>query len=99
MIDISNIRSFIDKDVYEKDIEEPTPLDVKSKLSLEVQELFVKDLVEEGIDNETIYLAWEIVEDVLGADEALNKGFLYRVLDYIELLESYYHKRQEKEND
>lgn len=91
---LSHIRDLIDKGAYERDIEEPTPLEQKVKLAAEVKELFMSDLKDIcRISSITSTTAWNIAEDVVGADEALNKGFLYTVLTYIEVLEDFYLRR------
>lgn len=90
---LSHTRLLIDKGVYEKEIEEPTPLEKKCLLVTEVKEMFVEDLLSQGVHIESITLAWDIAEAEIGADEALNKGFLYSVLNYIQDLEDYYLKR------
>jgi hypothetical protein len=88
------IKELIDKGAYEKDIEEPTPLEQKTKLVAEVKELFMSDLSDIcGISSITSTTAWNITEDVVGADEALNKGFLYTVINYIDVLEDFYVRR------
>lgn len=92
---LSHITLLIKEGKYEKDIEEPTPLEEKCKLVTEVKELFLADLSNCGISSITANLAWDITEDVIGADEALNKGFLYQVLTYIEMFENFYIKRRE----
>lgn len=86
---LSHITLLIKENKYEKDIEEPTPLEEKTRLVTEVKELFLADLSNCGISSITSNLAWDITEDVIGADEALNKGFLYSVLTYIEILVKY----------
>ena len=91
---LSYINLLIKESKYEKNIDEPTPLEEKCKLVTEVKELFLADLSNCGISSITSNLAWDITEDVIGADEALNKGFLYQVLTYIEILESYYYDIQ-----
>lgn len=93
---LSHTRLLIDKDAYHKDIEEPTPLEQKCVLVAEVKKMFVDDLLSQGVHIESITLAWDIAEAEIGADEALNKGFLYSVLSYIEDLEEYYLKRSSK---
>lgn len=90
---LSHTRLLIEKGAYEKDIEEPTPLIDKCKLVNEVREMLVDDLLAQGVHIESINLAWKISEVENGADEALNKGFLYSVLSYIEDLEEYFIKR------
>lgn len=90
---LSHTRLLIEKGAYEKDIEEPTPLEQKCVLVSEVREMLVDDLLSQGIHIESINLAWKISEVENGADEALNKGFLYSVLSYIEDLEEYFTKR------
>ena len=91
---LSYIKELIDKGAYERDIEEPTPLEQKTKLVAEVKELFMSDLNDIcDISSITSTIAWNIAEDVVGADEALNKGFLYTVLTYIEILEDFYARR------
>ena len=91
---LSHIRDLINKGAYERDIEEPTPLEQKARLVVEVKELFMSDLNDMcGISSITSTTAWNIAEDVVGADEALNKGFLYTVLTYIEVLEDFYIRR------
>lgn len=96
---ISHITLLIKENKYEKDIEEPTPLEQKTKLVTEVKELFLADLSNCGISSITSNLAWDITEDVIGADEALNKGFLYQVLTYIEMFEDFYLKRRETDKN
>lgn len=86
---LTNIKLLIEENKYEKDIEEPTPLEEKCRLVTEVKELFISDLSNCGISPITSNLAWDITEDVEGADEALNRGFLYSVLKYIEILVNY----------
>jgi len=95
---ISHITLLIKEGKYEKDIEEPTPLEQKTKLVTEVKELFLSDLGNCGISSITSNLAWDITEDVIGADEALNKGFLHQVLTYMDMLENYYIKREAGNN-
>lgn len=90
---LSHTRLLIDKGTYEKEIEEPTPLEKKCLLVTEVKERFVEDLLSQGVHVESITLAWDIAEAEIGADEALNKGFLYSVLNYIQDLEEYFIKR------
>lgn len=92
---LSHITLLIKENKYEKDIEEPTPLEQKTKLVMEVKELFLADLSNCGISSITSNLAWDITEDVIGADEALNKGFLYSVLTYIGMFEDFYLNRRE----
>lgn len=88
--DLSYLRLLIDKGAYDKDINEPTPLEDKCRLVREVKEKFLADLYALDISFITSNLAWGVTEDVIGADEALSKGFLYSVLNYVELLEQYY---------
>lgn len=90
---LSHTRLLIDKDRYEEKIEEPTPLEDKCKLVKKVRGKFVEDLLSQGVHIESITLAWDIAEAEIGADEALNKGFLYSVLNYIQDLEEYFIKR------
>lgn len=96
---LSHTRLLIDKGVYEKEIEEPTPLDKKCLLVNEVKEMFVEDLLSQGVHVESITLAWDIAEAEIGADEALNKGFLYSVLNYIQDLEEYFIKRSRNSSE
>lgn len=95
---LTNVRFLVNQGKYEKDIEEPTPLEEKCKLVTEVKELFLADLSNWGISSITSTLAWDVTEDVIGADEALNKGFLYSVLTYIEIFEDFYIKREAGNN-
>lgn len=96
---LSHTRLLIDKGAYEKEIEEPTPLEKKCLLVSEVKEMFVEDLLSQGVHVESITLAWDIAEAEIGADEALNEGFLYSVLNYIQDLEDYYLKRRQADKN
>jgi hypothetical protein len=93
MSNLEEARLLIEKGAYEKDIDEPTPLEDKCRLVSEVREMLVEDLLSQGVNIESITLAWTIAEAEIGADEALNKGFLYSVLSYIEDLEEYFLRR------
>mgnify|MGYP000037035040 FL=1 len=90
---LSFTKLLVERGTYEKDIEEPTPLEQKCVLVNEVKGMLVGDLLAQGVHIESINLAWKISEVENGADEALNKGFLYSVLSYIEDLEEYFIKR------
>ena len=90
---LSHTRLLIDKDKYKKNIEEPTPLEEKCKLVAEVKQMLVDDLLSQGVRLSSILFAWDMAESTEGADEALNKGFLYSVLSNIQDLEEYYLER------
>jgi len=90
---LSYIRLLIDKGAYEKDIEEPTPLADKVTLVAEVKQMLVDDLLSQGVHLLSILFAWDMAESTEGADEALNRGFLYSVLSNIQDLEEYYLER------
>ena len=90
---LSHTRLLIDKGAYEKDIEEPTPLADKVTLVTEVKQMLVDDLLSQGVHLSSVLFAWDMAESTEGADEALNKGFLYSVLSNIQDLEEYYSER------
>jgi len=90
---LSHTRLLIDQDTYHKDIDEPTPLADKVALVAEVKQMLVDDLLSQGVHLSTILFAWDMAESTEGADEALNKGFLYSVLSNIQDLEEYYSER------
>ena len=89
-----SIRELIDSGLYEKDLSEPTPLEIKKQLVAEVRVEFTDDLISEGFSLGTIDLAWSLAEDVNGEDEALNSGFLHSVMKYIDLLEDFVKKER-----
>lgn len=94
---LSYMRLLIDRGKYEKNIEEPTPLEKKCILVEEVKQDFFDDLfIGQGLDLlVTFKLAWDLAEIEVGADEALNKGFLYTVVNYISTLETFYLERRQ----
>jgi len=92
---LSHTRLLIDKGAYDKDIEEPTPLADKVTLVAEVKQMLVDDLLSQGVHLSSIVFAWDMAESTEGADEALNKGFLYSVLSNVQDLEEYFIKRSQ----
>ena len=89
MINLNDIRNNIDLGLYDKEIDEPTPLEKKKILVWEVKTEFTEDLLSLGVPLKTINLAWDLSEEINGADEALNSIFLYTVLNYIDILEEF----------
>lgn len=90
---MNEIAEFIDKGIYDKPLNEPTPLEDKKKLVQEVREEFWDDLSFRGVSLITFNLAWDLSEEINGADEALNPIFLHTVLTYIDILEKFVKER------
>jgi len=88
MSKLNEVRELIEWGIYDKEIEEPTPLTEKVVLVAEVKTLFYDDLLSRGFHLEIIHLAWEFAIDSCGGEEALNSSFLYTVLNNIEKIEN-----------
>lgn len=87
MNNLTDIRNNIEWGIYDKEIDEPTPLSKKIELVEEVKVQFYEDLLFRDVHLEIIDLAWEFSIDAMGGEEALNSAFLYSVLNNIERIE------------
>lgn len=87
MSNIEKVRELIEIGIYDKEIDEPTPLSKKVELVEEVKVQFYDDLLFRDVHLEIIDLAWEFSIDAMGGEEALNSAFLYSVLNNIERIE------------
>lgn len=89
MSDGMTMAELIDAGLYDKPLNEPTPLEDKKRLVEEVKSEFFDDLSCKEVNKATMMLAWCLAEDVNGEDEALNPIFLHSVLKYIDVLEEF----------